>query len=230
MRAPYLKKEGEVLGFKIFIVNGTNVRKNLDEEFTNFGQHYRFNFIPENEFWIDDENSSGEKRFFVEHLLVENRLMKRGFSYDRAIEIADRKEKSERIKSSKYKKIKKIKNHEKLVERIHKQKLKKYSNDKISVWIVNGELVRDLFYIDFTEGGHDKVYHFVPKNEVWIDDDLSNRDLKFVLLHELHERNLMSKGYNYDSAHKSSSKIEHTARKYPKKTLGLINLELRKSK
>lgn len=42
----------------------------------------------------------------------------------------------------------------------------------IQVWIVDGFCLRDVFDIEFTEGGHDYVYEFVPVNEIWIDDDL----------------------------------------------------------
>ncbi len=49
-------------------------------------------------------------------------------------------------------------------------------------------------------------------------------EIKFVLLHELHERNLMSKGMKYDPAHKSSSKIEYACRKHLKD----IDKELKK--
>ena len=42
----------------------------LDEEFTNFGQHYRFNCIPENEFWLENEATPDERRFFIDHLLL----------------------------------------------------------------------------------------------------------------------------------------------------------------
>jgi hypothetical protein len=36
------------------IVDGVYICGHMDEEFTNFGQHYRFKFIPKNEFWIDN--------------------------------------------------------------------------------------------------------------------------------------------------------------------------------
>ena len=59
--------------------------------------------------------------------------------------------------------------------------IKKYSG-AVKVWIIQGGLVRSLYFIHFTEGGHDLVYpHFVPKNEVWLDDDLSPGERKFVL-------------------------------------------------
>ncbi len=218
MKKPYIRKFRDVGAFSVWIVDGKYVRSYIDEEFTNFGQHFRFKFIPKNEFWIDKENSGDESRFFIDHLLLENSLMKSGVKYKKAIETADLKEKKERSKSSFYKRNVKLerKHDKKLIKRIHKSLLRRYSNERIKVWVVNGELVRDLFFIDFTEGGHDKVYKFVPMNEIWIDDDLSKEELKFVLLHELHERNLMSKGEKYEKAHYSASEIEYHCRHHPK--------------
>ena len=66
-----------------------------------------------------------------------------------------------------------------VIRRIHCQLLRSYSRD-LRVWIVRGELVRDLFFIDFTEGGHDRVYKFVPPGEVWLDDDLRRTERPFV--------------------------------------------------
>ena len=57
--------------------------------------------------------------------------------------------------------------------------LKKYSK-KIKVYIVNGRLVRDYLFIDFTEGGHDFVYDFVPKNELWLDYDIRRTERDFL--------------------------------------------------
>ena len=224
MKPPYIKKFSEISGFKVYIVNGKFIRTNIDEEFTNFGQHYRFKFIPENEFWLDEEKQEGETQFYIDHMLIENRLMKQGMDYDRAIEKADIKEKRERS-VSKYlnEKIKKPFDKKQELQKIHKKLLKKYSNN-IKVWIVDGELVRDLFETDFTEGGHDLVYPFVPKNEIWIDDDLSEKELKFIILHESHERNLMEKGWDYESAHKDSSKIEFHCRNFERE----LNRELAK--
>ena len=59
--------------------------------------------------------------------------------------------------------------------RVHERLWKKLESG-VSVWIVKGRLVRSAFDADFTEGGHDRVYHFVPKNEVWLDDDLGPGD------------------------------------------------------
>ncbi len=225
MKKPYLKKFSEVSGFKVFIVDGEYIRKNMDEEFTNFGQRYLFNFIPKNEFWIDKERISGEEKYYINSMLTINKLLAKGMKQDDAIKIADQKEKSERAKSKLMKKRIKLRKYpEKLIDSVHKNLLQKYSTKKIKVWIVGGESVRSLFFLDFTEGGHGYVYSFIPKNEVWIDDDVEPDEIKFVLLHELHERNLMSKGMKYEPAHSRSSKIEYYCRKHK----GQVDKELKK--
>ena len=75
---------------------------------------------------------------------------------------------------------------------IHERLWKKLENG-LTVWIVNGRLVRSVFDIDFTAGGHDHVYEFVPEKEIWIDDAIIEQERAYVLLHELHERNCMSR-------------------------------------
>ena len=115
-----------------------------------------------------------------------------------------------------------------IVDAIHKKPLAGYSG-KVKVWIVRGDLVRSLYFIDFTEGGHDRVYHFVPKNEVWLDDDLGPSDRKYVLLHELHERHLMTLGWPYFKAHRSASHIEYHCRAHPKELEKSIRLEIKKN-
>lgn len=221
---PYVKKFSRVSDFDVWIVDGNFVRDNIDEEFTNFGQHFQFKFIPKKEFWIDRERNPGEEKYFIDAMLVMNRLMLKGISRKKSAEFADRVERRERRKSDLVKKELKRKKLGKVIYDIHKRLLKKYSSEKLNVWIVDGELVRDLFFTDFTEGGHDKVYNFVPKNEIWIDDDLSFREIKFVLLHEIHERNLMAKGMKYNNAHKSASEIEYFCRKHS----GRVDKELKK--
>jgi hypothetical protein len=181
IKKAYIKKFVNVLGFKVWIVDGKYIRNCLDEEFTNYGQHYQFKFIPKKEFWIDKEKNPGEKEYFIESMFLMNRLIARGMSDEKAAKIADRIERGERGKSKLMKKELKIKKHNgNLIKTVHKSQIKKYSNDKLKVWIVRGEVVRDLFFLDFTEGGHDKVYDFVPDNEVWIDDDLSLAEICFA--------------------------------------------------
>ncbi len=223
----YLKRIGKIGRFAVWEVDGFFIRTRIERDFTNFGQHYRFRFIPKYEFWIDMERVRGEEYYFMDHMLVEWRLMNKGKSYEHALEMADRLERRERAKSRLMKRCRKRANHkDETIRRIHRRLIKRYS-DGIKIWIVNGELVRDLFFIDFSEGGHDKVYWFVPKNEVWIDDDVIEKERKFVLLHELHERNLMKRGMKYHEAHRSANNVEYFARHHKNSVEGMMRKELR---
>jgi hypothetical protein len=208
---PYLEKIEQRGKFAIWIVDGTFLRGHKDEEFTNFGQHFRYPYIPENEFWIDREAAHDEHRFFIEHLLVEHRLMARGMDYDAALEIADRAERKERRRSGDLRILthggKALPDGRDVHERLWKK-----LESGLAVWVVDGRLVRSAFDIDFTEGGHDYVYEFVPSNEVWIDDAIDEIERPYVLLHELHERNLMAKGMAYFKAHDDSSRLEYHCR------------------
>lgn len=215
LKPPYIRRVGQRGTITIWVVDGTYVRTHIDEEFTNYAQHYAFKFIPEKEFWLDQEASEDEQQFFIDHLLVEYELMKKGVPYNDALEAADKKEQSEREKSGDIEKVKKGRS---LADpsKVH-IKLWKTLESGVKVWIVDGRLVRSVFDVDFTEGGHDHVYEFVPHNEVWIDNDLEEVERAYVLLHELHERNLMAKGWPYSKAHDDSSRIEFFCRHHPDK-------------
>jgi hypothetical protein len=227
---PYIKKLEDVEDFSVWEVDGKYIRDHINREFTNFGQHFRFPFIPKHELWIDKEYAPGEENFFVDHMLYEWHLMSQGVSYDDSVGKGDNKEKRERLKSKILLKAKEEqeKKHITIPKELYKEKLDGYG-DILSVWIVNGELVRDLFYIEYTEGGHHFIYKFIPKNEVWIDDDLSPKERGYVILHELHERFLMSKGYDYSKAHASSSAIEYKCRREPDKLKKCLEDEIAKN-
>jgi len=229
-KLPYIEKIITVSDIDVWIVDGMYIRTNIDREFTNFGQYYRFKFIPKNEFWIDKEKIGGEEDFYIEHLLVENRLMEEGMPYEQAIDKANRAEKKLRKEVLLAKEeIRPDMTKAEYIEKAHKKLLTKYSNG-IKVWIVDGALVRTVFFMDFTEGGHDQVYKFVPKGEVWLDDDLSEKEIKLILLHELHERCLMSQGWDYDTAHRKASSIEYHCRHHPEDLEKKLDEEIEKNK
>ena len=201
-------------GLVVWAVDGAYIRGHIDEEFTNFGQRYKYKYIPENEFWIDLGTKSDEWRFFIDHLLVEHRLMSQGVPYKTAIVAADKEERKERGRASDLRRLTHQGQQLPDGKDVHDRLWKKLNNG-LSVWIVNGRLVRSVFDIDFTAGGHDYVYEFVPENEVWIDDDIEESERGYVLLHELHERNRMAEGWTYDKAHAESSRLEYHLRHHP---------------
>jgi hypothetical protein len=214
LKHPYLRKIDKRGDIQVWIVDGSYVRGHIDEEFTNFGQHYRYAYIPKNEFWIDEEAEHDERKFFTDHLLVEHQLMAKGMPYDEALVEADRAERKERRHAGDVAKATHRGQQLPDGSAAHERLWKKLENG-ISVWIVNGRLVRSVFDIDFTAGGHDHVYEFVPTGEVWIDDAITEKERGFVLLHELHERNRMEDGIPYSQAHAESSRKEFWCRHHP---------------
>jgi hypothetical protein len=213
-KRPYLEKIEELGDLQVWIVDGSYIRSHKDEEFTNFGQHYRYPYIPTNELWIDREAKHDEQQFFIDHLLVEHRLMAKGVPYEKALPAADRRERKERRRAGD---VGRLTHHGETLpdgKDVHERLWQKLKNG-LSVWIVNGRLVRSVFDIDFTEGGHDCIYEFVPENELWIDDAIEESERGYILLHELHERNRMAKGWPYDKAHAESSRLEYRCRHHP---------------
>lgn len=217
---PYIRYIGHRGKLKIYTVDGGYVRSNLDEEFTNFGQHFRFACIPEYELWLENEAVPDERRFFIDHLLVEWKLMKQGLSYDVAITYASAKERSERARS---RDPNKILNRSGIPDpaKVH-LRLLTGTNSDVKVWLIDGRLVRSDFYIDFTEGGHEFVYDFVPPSEVWLDNDLAVSEYPYVLLHEFYERSLMAKGMIYNNAHRRASKLEWSCRHHHNKLVSQL--------
>lgn len=230
LQKPYIKKIESIEGFDVWIVDGKYIRGNLEPEFTNFAHPLLFKCIPEKEFWIDKDHDPSEEKYFIEHMLFEYRLMSEGMDKSAAITKANLAEKRERAKVEQIQNSKDYvkENYNEIIRKVHKEIIEEYSNI-VKVWVVNGTEVRNFFFIDFTQGGHDKVYKFVPPNEIWIDDDVSKNERKYIILHEIHERNLMSKGMIYEEAHIDSTKIELFCRHNPKQLDEKIKEELIKS-
>jgi hypothetical protein len=197
LKKPYIKLYKKVNGFKAYLVDGQYIRKNLDDQFTNFGQHYRFpKMIPANEFWLDKDYGEKEYQFYIPHMMKEWELMKQGKSYKYAITEADKLEKGLRKEDEK-----------------ESCKLKKLDDiGDLAVWVVDGKQIRDRYDIDFTEGGHDKVYSWIPDREIWISDEISAKERPYVLAHEYDERCSMSKGEDYEKAHNKASFFERHLR------------------
>ncbi|HPL95299.1 MAG TPA: hypothetical protein PLF15_00760 [bacterium] len=246
MKKPRLKKIKTIGKITVWIVDGSYIRQHFNIEFSNFGQHYHYRFIPTNEFWLDKTEVLGEEKFFINHLLLEHKLMAEGKKYDWAFNQADKMEHLERLQSLGIKK--KLKNKHKkreLMKLIHQKLWTKYSDDQIKIWIVDGRLVRDFLLTYFTAGGHGFVYNFIPKNEIWIDNVLNEKEKKLTLIHELRERNLMANGWGYDintlfnirhkdkikkgaqAAHVSARYLESYCRHHPQELENKIKLELK---
>lgn len=220
---PYLKKLAQRGKVAIWLVDGAWVRTNIEQEWDNFGHHYGFKFIPENEIWLDVQAHPDEQQFFITHCLVERRLLIRGIDEETARKKANEAEIEARKHAGDLKKAH-ADGHLANPEIVHESLWKKLTNG-VAVWIVDGRLVRSIFDVEFTAGGHDHVYEFVPQKEVWIDDDITDVERPYVLLHELHERNIMEQGMDYDHAHAESSKLELHHRHHPEELHAALSQE-----
>jgi predicted double-glycine peptidase len=147
-------------------------------------------FIPENEIWID-RRFRKEKAFLLELHRIEQ--LKQHWPYAK-------------VRSYLKEKLCRKGTPPDFVVRTRR-------HGRLTLKYVRGEIVRR--YIDpcFIFGGHDLVYPYVPKNEVWIDVRQDPREIPYTLFHELHERALMAKGWSYADAHKSATVAELKRRK-----------------
>jgi hypothetical protein len=109
--------------------------------------------------------------------------MTKGMPYDQALAEADRAERKEQRRAGDLGKFTQGWRMLPEAARAHKQLWNRLENG-VSVWIVSGRLVRSVD-VDFTEGGHDSVYEFIPEGEVWIDDDVEEAERGYVLVQEL---------------------------------------------
>jgi len=83
----------------------------------------------------------------------------------------------------------------------------------ISVYMVNGGEVKTKYEMDFVEGGNEMAYDFIPENEVWVDAFLDLHELKFVIYHELIERDFMIREkLDYEQAHGVANQKEKKIR------------------
>jgi hypothetical protein len=217
---PKLRKLDQIGKISVWEVDGKAIRDNKDEEFTNFGSHETNSYIPANEFWLDKEASPDEHQFFVQNLLSLRKHMAAGKTYEQARKLGNMAESRERNKLSPGLKGSRA--------GVYKQLIGK-SPGKPTIWQVHGDKVRKQLKTDFTEGGHGLVYPFIPKNEVWLDDDLGDSEVKHVLTHELHERNLMRTGMKYNKAHAAASKLEALTREKPGTVDAALQNELMRS-
>jgi hypothetical protein len=211
-RLPYVRRLERRDGVSVWLVDGAYVRKNIDEEFSNFGHHHSCSEIPQDEVWLDQEAVPDEQRFFMHHARLERELMAQGKDYDTAREEANRQERRMRLRAGDARNLHQGKKPMRAVL-VHRRLWKTLGNG-VQVWFVQGRLVRSCYDVEFTEGGHDYVYEFVPQDEVWIDDDIHEDERGFVLFHELHERNLMVNGMDYDTAHDAASRLERHYRNH----------------
>jgi hypothetical protein len=219
----------KIEGYQICIVDGSLIRQEIYPEFLYGGNEQRYLFIPKNEIWIDNAISVEEYKYTVAHELNERHLMAVfGYTYSDAHDSSLRIERKMRITDEKtsfkheselplvspydcdrIKEIPELGDSIKL-RNIYLQLYSKRGD--ISVWIVNGAVVRRDIYPDFGLSGNDLAYYFIPKNEIWIDAQISCEETEFSIICELKERAYLSRGDNYDKAYEEALGEENKLR------------------
>jgi hypothetical protein len=81
------------------------------------------------------------------------------------------------------------------------------------IFLVNGEYIRNNLETSFTMASHHWMSRFIPQDEVWIDDKMSDLDKVAVIHHEIYELLLMQKGLPYEKAHARATRSEKWLRK-----------------
>jgi hypothetical protein len=83
----------------------------------------------------------------------------------------------------------------------------------LTVYLVNGTYIRNHFDSDFSQGGNGFRYRWIPRREIWIDDQINPEDHPFIIFHECEEVELMRSGMSYDRAHNIAKRREDKLRR-----------------
>jgi hypothetical protein len=215
---------GEKEDYKIWIIDGNRVRQKIYKEFLYGGNEQRYIFNPKGEIWIDDAISSEEFDLTVAHELNERHLMaKFGWTYQTSHDSSLRLElvirhKNEEICRAHEASLKKvgvtdsynIKEIKYIQDSIQLQNIYRIPigiREGISIWVVDGYLVRKNIYPDFGFSGNDLAYHFIPSKEIWIDGQVSCEETEYSIALEMKERQLMTEGKTYSDAYEDAVQI-----------------------
>jgi hypothetical protein len=209
---------GKKDNFDVWIIDGNQVRLKIFSSFLYGGNEQRYPFNPRGEVWIDNAISCEEYYLTLAHELNERHLMaKFGWTYIAAhdsslsLEQVIRHSNEElcraheaslgKVAVTDYENIKEIRS---LPDSIRLQNIYRVPvdiRDGITIWIVDGYMVRKNIYPDFGFSGNDLAYHFIPPKEIWIDGQISCEETEYSIANELMERKGIEAGKSYDDAY-----------------------------
>jgi hypothetical protein len=215
---------GKKDNYDIWIVDGNQVRLKIFSSFLYGGNEQRYPFNPKGEIWIDNAISCEEYYLTLAHELNERHLMaKFGWKYitahDSSLsleqtirhsndEICRSHEASlKKVAVTDYSNIKEISSIPDSIQLQNIYRIPSGIREGISIWIVDGYLVRKNIYPDFGFSGNDLSYHFIPQKEIWIDGQVSCEETEYSITTELKERKLLEDGKSYDDAYSDAIDI-----------------------
>ena len=77
----------------VWLVDGALIRKEINENFVKCSLNNKSDFVPQNEFWIDEDLDPKEYRYFIDRFIYEQGLLDSGKNYTAADKKADEFEK-----------------------------------------------------------------------------------------------------------------------------------------
>jgi hypothetical protein len=212
---------GKKNGYDIWIVDGARVRHRIYNSFLYGGNEQRYPFTPKGEIWIDNALSNEEYELTLIHEMNERHLMaKFGWTYLKSHDSSLRLEVKTRrlwdqICRSHENSLGKVsvRDHDTIKEISDIPDSIRLQNiylipvgvrNGISIWIVDGYLVRKTIYPDFGFSGNDLAYHFIPPKEIWIDGQISCEETEYSIGVEMMERQEMCGGKSYSDAYEDA--------------------------
>lgn len=198
----------------IFRVNGAQVRSlsNGLEEFNESASHAIIHEIPENEGWVESTISKEELPFVIFGLVVG--ILSGDYSTG---ELAEKAERSKATPSQNGA-------FDIPDSATYVRKLGEIFGVKF--YLVDANVVRNQYKVDFALGGNNGPYDWVPRDEIWLDAATQPSELPYIALHEFYERHrMLQNGLDYNKAHAIASTIEWKARegkKLPQEHVSLM--------
>ncbi len=212
------KKIGCHFGYDVFSVDAKKVRELSlkHQEFTNYAINDDFSdLIGKNEIWVNNIADKTEVRIYIDVAAYRLHKLECG---DKPLIAYKKSVKYEKMLREKIERVKHIQeltaadSDEKVYVRLYKAI--KNGNKSIKVYIVDGDYVRDKYHTEYVEGGHGYVYSWIPKDEIWIDNDTAEIEWPFIIEHEYYELRLMrDHSIKYEDAHAKACKVEYDMRK-----------------
>jgi hypothetical protein len=220
----YRYYNGKQNNYDIWIVDGNVVRLKIFSSFLYGGNEQRYPFNPKGEIWIDNAISCEEFGLTLAHELNERHLMaKFGWTYlaahDSSLsleqtirhsndEVCSAHEASlKKVAVTDYGNIKEIRGIPDSIQLQNIYRVPLGTREGITIWIVDGYMVRKNIYPDFGFSGNDISYHFIPAKEIWIDGQVSCEETEYSITTEMNERKLMVEGKSYDDAYSDAIDI-----------------------
>lgn len=218
-RASLDKKKIDKIGpYRVYTVNPVGVRQKHPSYvgFTKFGTHLEYpSLIGENEIWVGKDVPEDERFFLIHRGVYQYEAKERGvknFNDWAEKRVEWEREKKRGAKSGPH-----------LMPMYNSPPDSIYGeyycgiatqDDDVEVWLVDGDKIRKKYCKAFVDSGNGETYKWIPRQEIWVEQDMNPDDIPASVLHEYMEASLVKKKKaSYDDAHLTALRAEIHNRK-----------------